>query len=64
MRRLWNDLLNEPVLVFTMTTAGWQAAATATGSAWVQIVTLVWTATAGAVTRHYVTPERKLKAGG
>lgn len=60
MRKLWNDLLNEPVLVFAASTAGWQAAATVAGVDWVQIVAVVWAAFGAAVTRHYVSPTRSL----
>lgn len=59
MRRLWNDLLNEPVTVFTILSAGMVAANAEIESGWFNIATVVIVAIGGAVTRHYVKPTRK-----
>lgn len=60
MRRLWNDLLNEPVLSFTIIIAGMTAVNAAVTAPALNIATVVVAAVGGAVTRHYVTPTRKL----
>ena len=60
MRKLWNDLLNEPVLVFTLLSTGMVAANGVIESAVLNVGTVVVVAIAGALTRHYVTPTRKL----
>jgi len=60
MRKLWNDLLNEPVTAFAVLSAGMVAANGAVESAVLNVATVAVVAVGGAVTRHYVKPTRKL----
>jgi hypothetical protein len=60
MRKLWNDLLNEPVLSFTILSTGMVAANGVVDSAVLNVATVMAVAIGGVITRHYVTPTRKL----
>jgi hypothetical protein len=60
MKKLWNDLLNEPVLSFTVISTGMVAANGVVESVALNVATVMAVAIGGVITRHYVTPTRKL----
>ena len=60
MLRLWNDLLNEPVVLFTVLSAVMVAVNAEVSAGWFNIATVAVVAVGAALTRHYVKPTRKL----